>query len=277
MSYNGHPFDDSLIPSLESVRDRIKLNKAAMIIIDGGVGEGKTTLACHIAKFFQPDWVRQRSEELLAMGGKQFLKALDVSVKKGDKVVVYDEAGDFNSRGALTYFNQNLNRVFETYRQTQKLIILCLPDSSDIDKSLYKKRIPRAVINTYNRNRKWGNYRVYSLWRAWYLHEKMRKLTVPPQAYTMVSPNLYGHFKDLSPEERDIIGKISMKGKRQIIQQSYLNQKGLIDIEEIGRRTGYSKASLYPKLRDESSESVGRKKYWDKSIVEKLLAEKGRR
>lgn len=276
MSYNGLPFDDSLIPSLQSVKDRIKLNKAAMIIIDGGVGEGKTTLACHIAEWYQPGWVENRSEELLAMGGKAFLKSLDVSVKKKDRVVVYDEAGDFNSRGALTYFNQNLNRVFETYRQTQKLIILCLPDSSDIDRNLFKKRIPRMVINTYDRNDKYGNYRVYSLWRAWYLHEKMKKLTVPPQAYSIVTPNLFGHFKDLDPEEREVIGKISMKGKRQIIQKSYLNQKGLIDIEEIGRRTGYSKASLYPKLRDLECESVGRKKYWDKSVVEKLLAEKKR-
>lgn len=276
MSYNGLPFDDSLVPSLKSIQDRIKLNKAAMIVIDGGVGEGKTTLACHLAKWFQPGWVRQRAEELLSMGGKEFLKALDVSVKKGDKVIVYDEAGDFNSRGALTYFNQNLNRVFETYRQTQKLIILCLPDSSDIDKSLFKKRIPRQVINTYSRNSKYGNYRVYSLWRAWYLHEKMRKLTVPPQAYTMVTPNLYGHFKDLDPDEREIVSKISMKGKRKIIQQSYLNQRGMIDIDEIARKTGYSKTSLYNKLKDTDSEKVGSKKYWDKSVVQKLAMEKQR-
>lgn len=276
MSYNGLPFDDSLIPSLKAIQERIKINKAAMIIIDGGVGEGKTTLACHLAEWYQPGWVENRSHELLAMGGKSFLKALDVSVKKKDKVIVYDEAGDFNSRGALTYFNQNLNRVFETYRQTQKLIILCLPFFKDIDANLFQKSIPRILINCHNRTKNYGRYRVYSLWRTWYLREKSRKLTVPQACYQVVNPNLFGQFKDLPEGQRDIISKISLQGKRNIIQRSYLNQRGMIDIEEISKQTGYSKPSLYNKLKEEASERVGSKKYWHKRVVNKLLQEKQR-
>ena len=36
--------------------------------------------------------------------------------KKGLHVIVYDEAGDFNRRGALTKSNAQLNRAFEACR-----------------------------------------------------------------------------------------------------------------------------------------------------------------
>ena len=43
----GLPFNGRLAKSINDQRIRIKKKKASMIIIDGGVGEGKTTLAYH--------------------------------------------------------------------------------------------------------------------------------------------------------------------------------------------------------------------------------------
>lgn len=272
MSYNGYPFDESLVKVLNGVGHRIKINKAGMIIIDGGVGEGKTTLACHIAEYYQPGWVENRSKELLAMGGTEFTKALDTAVKQGDKVIVYDEAGDFSSRTALTYFNQNINRIFETYRQTRKLIILCLPQFDDVDKSIFKKQIPRILIHVHGRGKSDGKYSVYSLWRTWYLREKAKKITVPTDCFSMVKPNLRGKFKDLSPEKAKMISEISIKGKKRIIRESYLLQKGLIDIDQIVTRTGYSRATIYSKLKGITCETVGKKKYFNKDVLEGLVS-----
>lgn len=273
MAYNGLPFDDSLLKNLEAVRDRIKLNKASMIVLDGGVGEGKTTFAVHIAKYYQPNFM-ERCQELLTMGGKQFLKGLDSAVKNKDKVIIYDEAGDFSSRGALTWFNQNLNRVFETYRQTGIIIILCLPFFADIDSSLFKKSIPRVLIHCYGRNMKYGRYKVYSLWRTWYLRTALKKLTVPQECYRQVQPNQHGQYKDLDEKDRETIAKISIKGKRKIIQEAFLTQKGMVSVERISRETGYSKNTLYQRLKDEESEKVGVKKYYNKELIPIILNEK---
>lgn len=265
MSYNGYPFDESLIKTLDAVFQRIENNKAAMIIIDGGVGEGKTTLACHIANYFQPGWVKQRSHDLLAMGGSNFVAALEEAVRMNDKVVVYDEAGDFNTRGALTSFNKQLNRVFETYRQTQKLVILCLPNFADIDKSLMHKQIMRTLIHVYDRTKNMGRYKAFSLWRAWYLRETMQSFTVPQQAYGMTTPNLYGAFKDLSSDERDKVSAISLKGKKKIIQESRLREQGYIDMEQLMTMTPLTKQKAYQALQDVSNYTkVGKKKYYHK-------------
>lgn len=270
LAYNGFPFDDSLIKNLDSLKARIDLKKASMIVLDGGVGEGKTTFMCHIAEYYQPGWMDNRSEELLAMGGTEFVKALDVAVKKGDKVIVYDEAGDFSSRGALTYFNQTLNRVFETYRQTGIIVIMGLPFFKDIDKSLFQKSIPRMLINVYDRKKNYGNYRVYSLWRTWYLRNWLSKLTVPQECYNKVDPNQRGHFKDLPPSQSEKLAKLSMKGKRRIIQEAYLRQKGLVDVEYFMQKTGLKRDSVYKKLRDlnAQSEKVGQKKYFNKDVLD---------
>lgn len=265
MAYNNLPFDESLTSTLNPVYERIQNNKAAMIIIDGGVGEGKTTLACHIAEYFQPGWVKDRSDKLLAMGGANFMNALEEAVRMNDKVVVYDEAGDFNTRGALTAFNKQLNRIFETYRQTQKLIILCLPNFSDIDKSLMYKQIMRVLIHVYGRGSNYGRYKVYSLWRTWYIRENMSRLTVPQQAYGMTTPNLYGAFKDLPKDKKTQVSSISLKGKRKIIQESRLREQGYVDMEYLMTQTPLSKNKAYDALSTvDNFTRLGNKKYYHK-------------
>ena len=273
MTYYNDSFDDSLLPTLHSVKDRIRKKKASMIIIDGGVGEGKTTFANHIAKLYQPNF-SSRISELVAMGGEEFLKSMDIAVRNGDKVVIYDEAGDFNSRGSLTYFNQTLNRVFETFRQTGIIVILCLPFFADLDASLFKKKIPRILIHCYGRNMKYGKYSVYSLWRTWYLRNKISKSIVPTSCYESVKPNLYGQFKDLPKVESDALADLSIKGKKKIIQHAYLKQKGLVNIDEIVKKTGYAKQTLYVKLKDVKAEKYGNVKYFDGSVIDNLLLEK---
>ncbi len=276
MAYNGYLFDSSLIPTLDAVRDRIRKKKASMIVIDGGVGEGKTTLATIIAKYYQNNFII-RIKDLLGMGGDGFLSAMDAAVKNGqDVVVIYDEAGDFNSRGSLTYFNQNLNRVFETFRQTGIIVIMCLPFFADLDQSLFKKNIPRVVIHCYGRTEKYGRYKVYSLWRSWYLRQKISKSVVPTSCYDIVQPNLFGQFKDLPREEAELLADISITGKKKIIQEAHLKQKGLVNIDEISNKTGYAKQTLYVKLRKFSSEKHGSTKYYSKDVIETLILEKKR-
>lgn len=268
-----HGFDHTLIKNLDTIWHRIEMDKAAMIIIDGGVGEGKTTLACEIAEYYQPGWIEDRSKELLTMGGDEFMKGLDAAVKNNDKVVVYDEAGDFNTRNALTQFNQRLNRIFETYRQTKKLIILCLPDFTDVDKSLMKKKIPRLLIHTYSRTHKYGRYKGYGLYRMWYLRYKMTKLTVPQMAYGIVWPNFHGFFHNLSQKMADKIGRHSMSGKKSIISSTYLQQQGLLKAQDAAKRLGITRGTLSRYRKSgliKETEKTGNRTFYSKEDIDKL-------
>lgn len=273
MVYTKWGFDSSLLPSLQAIKDRIKLNKAALIIIDGGVGEGKTTLACEIAEWYQEGWL-DKMDQLLAMGGLEFTKKLDKAASRKEKVIVYDEGGDFASRTALTKFNHTMNRVFETYRSTQMLVILCLPDFSDLDKSLMKKRIARLLLHTKGRTSKYGRIMFYSLWRMYYLKDKMKEVKVPPQAYSMVTPNGRGLFKDLPADYRKKLEALSNKGKSGIRKHSYVREKGLLTSEEVAERMNVSARSFSMKkerLGLKHCEVIGKRKFYKPRDVERAL------
>jgi len=276
---NGLKIDTTLDLNLDSAIDRIEKKKASLIVIDGGVGEGKTTLAvlCGMRlakklkqKFSIKDQVRQ--------GGGDFLKGMDWAVENKRQVVVYDEAGDFNTRASLTYFNQNMNRVFETYRALGIIVILCLPSFSDIDTSLMKKKISRFLIHCYSRTMTYGNYAVYSLWRMWYIKVKFSKVTVPDDAFKFVTANFFGHFKDLDEKESQELEKHSISGKKDIIRKGMLQERGMLPIKTIAHKTGYSLNTIrrYIKRKKLKGEKYGATLYFHKEIIENILVDKER-
>ena len=274
---NGLKIDSTLKSNLNGCVKRVNNKKASLIVIDGGVGEGKTTLGTICAKELALEMSQEFSiKDQVRQGGADFLKGMDWCVKNKRNVIVYDEAGDFNTRASLTYFNQNMNRVFETYRALKIIVILCLPSFSDIDKSLMKKKIARMLIHCYARNNHYGNYRVYSLWRMWYLHAKFVKVTVPDDAFRMVHPNFFGRFRDLNPVDADELEGLSIAGKKDIIRQSMLKDRGLINIKEIAQKTGYSIETIrrYVKAKKLKGEKSGATLYYHKEIVENILIDK---
>jgi hypothetical protein len=274
---NGLKIDSTLDKNLDECIARVRSKKASLIIIDGGVGEGKTTLGVICAKriasklgqdFDILDQVRQ--------GGSDFLKGMDLAVKNQKSVVVYDEAGDFNTRASLTYFNQSMNRVFETYRALGIIVILCLPSFADVDTSLMKKKIARIFIHCYARTMTYGNYKVYSLWRMWYVKAKFAKVTVPDDAFRMVNPNFFGRFRDLDPEDAARLETHSIKGKKDIIRKGMLQERGMIDIKSIAQKVGYSIETIrrYIKKKRLKGEKYGATLYFHKEIVENIIREK---
>ncbi len=274
---NGLKIDTTLDNNLGECIQRIKNKKASLIIIDGGVGEGKTTLGVVCAKrlanklnqdFDITNQVRQ--------GGSDFLKGMDECVKHKKSVIVYDEAGDFNTRASLTYFNQTMNRVFETYRALGIIVILCLPSFADVDTSIMKKKISRLLIHCYNRNNNYGNYKVYSLWRMWYLKAKFAKITVPDDAFKFVSPNFRGRFRDLDPQDSEALETHSIKGKKDIIRKGMLQEKGMIDLKLIAQKTGYSIKTIRNYVSDKKvkGEKHGNTLYFHKEIIEQIIRDK---
>lgn len=275
---NGLKVDSTLAENLKGSVTRIRNKKASLIVIDGGVGEGKTTLSVICAKLIAEELGQDFSiKDQVRMGGKDFLKGMDWCLKNKKNVIIYDEAGDFNTRASLTYFNQNMNRVFETYRALSIIVILCLPSFADIDTSLMKKNISRYLIHCYSRNNNYGNYKAYALWRMWYLKQKFAKYTVPADAYNSTTPNFYGRFKDLDPEDANTLQNLSIKGKKEIIQKGLMASEGLVTIGDVALKTGYSVQSIrnyinFHKIK--GTKSGSNKLFFHKEIIENIIREK---
>jgi hypothetical protein len=269
---NGKPFSDGLSENLNDLLKRIEGKKASLLIVDGGVGEGKTTLAIEAVEDYQGFPVDFRKQ--YAMGGEDFQEKLQLCIDSELGAVIYDEAGDFNKRGALTSFNQQMNRVFETYRTFKILVVLVLPYFGVLDDSIFHKQIPRLLINCYVR-KGWGNYRGYSLYRMFHLKANFKKTIVVPQAYTKTRPNFYGHFKDLDPKRSAELEKVSMEGKRAFLNESVIKNKGLMSPAEIATKAQKSKQYInliIKKLKLKPVTQYKRLRYFDKVQQGRILS-----
>ena len=268
---HGFPFSQDLDLDIQDQVDRINSNKASMILIDGGVGQGKTTIATEVADRIQGSPIDLETQ--LALGGGDFIKKLKRCFKEDKRVIIYDEAGDFSSRGALTKFNHMLNRVFETYRTFKIIVILVLPSFSDLDKSLFKKQIPRFLIHCEERNNFYGNYKVYSLWHMWYLLHKMKKLVVQTDAFRFTEPCKHGHFLDLFPERSKELDRISTKNKTDILGHAEIQIEGLLSYSDLAKRLGRSIVWLRKAVSEckiKAKKKWKNKKYFDDNALNQL-------
>ena len=287
---HGLPFSTKVAENIDSLILRIKKKKASMVVIDGGVGEGKTTFGVHIADYVQGKYIRQAKKELgwtntqndinfknqYAIGGDQFQEKLQISYELKLAVAIYDEAGDFSTRGALTAFNKRLNRIFQTYRAFKILVIIILPNFNVLENNLFDLKIPRLLFNCHNRDDYQGNFRAYSLYRMHYLKDKMRKLVIKEFAYTQVTPNFRGHYLDLEPNRSKELDEISTKGKLEIVSENVLESKGLISKKTIASklcRTERWVTAKLNKLKIKSQMTHKKRNYYDASALEFLRNE----
>lgn len=268
---NDLPFTSPLDSDIKKQIERIENNKASMIIIDGGVGEGKTTLAVHIGDYIQGSPIIFK--EQLGMGGIDFQEKFTICHEKKYKVAIYDEAGDFNTRGALTNFNKRLNRLFEIYRGFKIIVILVLPSVKVLDTSLFDKKIPRFLIHCHSRKKDYGRFSVYSLYRIYYIRDKLKKFISPPFAYKQTLPNYRGLFKDLSSKRSEELHKFSIEGKSHIVTEGVLKSKGLLNYLEIAKKLNKSETWVKKKvslLKLKPIKNYKRKNYYDFEAINKI-------
>jgi hypothetical protein len=284
---SGLPFDVKLAENLDLVLARVRSKKASMIIIDGLMGEGKTTEAVHVADYlngaYEKIGVKQWKfnpakaidlETQYSMGGNKFLENIQIGMEKQLSVSLYDEGGDFNKRGSLTAFNQQLNRLFDTYRAFAIVPIICLPNAGVIDRELFLKGVPRMMIHCENRTATYGRYRAYSLWRYMFVLQKMQKSTVPQQAYVRTFPNFYGQFKDLPEERRALLEKIGKEGKKEILTNNVLKSRGLVSVRDMSRRLNLSTQHTNKLIREtgvKAEMEYKKIRYFHTSAIDTLL------
>lgn len=257
---------------LEQKRRVLELGKASLIIIDGGVGEGKTTLATICADILQGRPII--FSEQLGLGGLDFAKKLKECYKKGLVVVIYDEGGDFDRRGAITKFNRFLNRIFEMYRAFKIIVIVCLPVFYALDQSLFDKRIPQGLLHVEHRTLKQGNIRGYDYTNMMYMIHWTKSLPIKSHCYGRTHPNFYAHFKNLPEERAALLDKYTTSGKFNIIEESGISIEGLVSIKDIAGKVGLSVmwVQRYLKGLKVKPEKIYKNRYYfNESIIERII------
>lgn len=220
------PFCPNLARFLDSQKDRVfNKNKASLIIIEGGVGLGKTTLAVHIADYINGSYKKNGKDyhvykenfisfaEVLGLGGDDFNRKIIEGHKAGRPVVIYDEAGDYGKRTFLTELNIRLNRIFELYRALKVVVVLCLPSFDYLDRALLDKNVPRGLISIEKRNKKFGQYSFYDLYKMNLLKGYFKNQVIKKNAYKWVNPNFRGRFVNLDKKRSEALDKYSTAGK----------------------------------------------------------------
>lgn len=273
--YNhGLPFSQILADNLDDLTKRVELKKASLIIIDGGVGEGKTTMVIHVLDYFNK---KMGGGEIdfkgcqLAMGGADFLRKIREAFEQKKVCIGYDEAGDFSKRGSLTGFNAMLNRTFETFRAFKCIVILSLPNFNVLDSQLFDNQIPRMLIHLHDRTKNEGNFAAYGLdemnWLRYWMNKWPKHRS---KAYGMVTPNFRGHFKDLPTERSKQLDEISTENKLKILRKSEIKVEGLVNYEELAiplnRGTDWVMRAL-KQLNIKPARTIDRKKYFQKDVI----------
>jgi len=286
---NDFPFSKKLAENLDDLDDRIfRKNKAALLIIDGGIGEGKTTLAAEILDYVNIKHGFEKvdlSEDAcqLSMGGEDFIKKIVICFGRKLPACEYGEAGDFHKRGSMTRLNALLNRTFETYRVFKILVVLDLPSFHVLDQDIFDKEIPRLLIHLYGRTMNQGNGKCYSLKGMLKLRGKMEKLKhFKKHAFKLVEPNFFIHFKNLDDARRKQLDVLTTRGKIKGLKQAEIKFAGLLSYVELSRKVGRSERWVKAALKDLKIRSVKqfeRRYYFPSSSVDSLLDymdEKGR-
>lgn len=275
----GLPFSEDLARNIDELIKRVEGNKAALIVIDGGQGEGKSTLAVHLIDYINKKYRRPATKldrfdhPQLSMGGREFAKNLIICYKEKLPAVCYDEAGDFNRRGSITRFNAQINRIFETFRGYRVIVILCLPSFQILDTDLCDKKIPRLLLHLTGRTQNQGNFMGYSLKGMLWVKHKMGKCVIKEQAFGYIVCNFHGHFLDLSKDRGKLLDKICLEGKEKIAKIARVEQDGLLTIPQIAERSGLGDRQIYKlikelKIREDFRQDGSR--YFKPSIVETL-------
>jgi len=270
MNYkHGFPISEILCRNIDDILKRVvEDNKAGMILIDGGLGEGKSTLGVQCVKYVNHKLLKQKMnfKSQYAFGGLAFQEKLQICHAQGYNIVIYDESGDFSKRGALTDFNKRLVRVFETFRAYKILVIIILPSVSMMDESIFTLKALRLTINCHGRTNRSGNFRAYSLYRTMFIKDYMKKNIIKEYAYIKTQPNFRGHFLDLDKEEKEELERISIEGKLGILSENVINASGKLTLKSIAYKLKMSQAWVKKKVSAmgvKPSQIYKKKKYYD--------------
>ena len=129
---NGIKISDVVANKIPEWRnDVLKKDEDKFIIVDGGEGTGKSSLAMQLASALDPNFNLSK----VAFNSIQFDKIIkDLNRKKGDCIVLDEGYGAVNSRATMSKVNKSMVTLGTEMRQLNLFIIIVLPSFFDLDK-----------------------------------------------------------------------------------------------------------------------------------------------
>jgi len=279
---NGQPWHrDFFTESLdEQIDKRIDINFASVLLIDGGQGQGKTTLAVHIADFFNkkrglPEVdLSSKNCQQLGLGGVDFISKFNKARQKGYPILIYDEAGDYSKASTLSWFNYQLSKMFQKIRSAKIIVLLCLPNFNILDNRLFDDEIIRGAIHCYGRQvtKNYGNFEVYDIEQMSWIRYWFNKLPAARRSdcYSKVSGLFDSHFKNLPPVRAKQLDILTCFGKDKERLEAEINMKGLVCVKDIVRETGKSEPWIrmkLGKLKVKPEEKLNNVNYYHKKLI----------
>lgn len=275
---HGLPFRQLLADNVDDLMVRIQRGKASLLVIDGGVGEGKTTLGKHLGTYVNIRYGSGKPLDIrgpqLAMGGTNFQENILLCHDNRLPVLLYDEAGDLDKKTTLSKFNRNLMRIFEMYRGFKILVILCLPRFYKLENELLDLGVWRMTVHCEDRTDRQGNFRAYDIEQTYYIKHFAQKIVVKPKCYDFGMSNFQGHFLNLPPEEAKDLDAVSTAAKRSETKKTVYQIKDRVPLETIMSHFGKSQRWVYNKLKE--IDDIGsvrmheHKKFYEKNIIRKI-------
>jgi hypothetical protein len=275
---HGLPFRQLHADNIDDLMLRIKRKKASLLVYDGGVGEGKTTMAVHTADYVNIKWGRGGPIDFrgpqLALGGKEFGEKILVCHDQKLLVIIYDEAGDLDKKTTMSAFNRRLMRIFEMYRGFAILVVVALPRFYKLENELLDLGVWRLTLHCEDRTDNQGNFRVFDIEQTYYIKEAAKKIIVKPRCYDSGAHNYQGHFLDLPKERSDELDRVSVESKRKETKRTVYDVKDRFTVPMIAKHFGMSPRWVLLRLKE--LDDVGdvkvfeRKKWYQKDIIKQI-------
>ena len=143
----------SLKKNLDNVRKRLlEKDQDFVLVVDGREGVGKSSLALHIATYFDPKF----NVDKICFNISDFKKQLFKS-KRGGCILIDEGALLAMSRNAMTSDNREFMKIMTICRKFNQLIIICIPNINIIDSYIRNHRVAALVRVT-----KLARYAIYS-------------------------------------------------------------------------------------------------------------------
>jgi hypothetical protein len=280
---NGLPFGDDIKINLDRQIERVKSNLASLIIITGGLGSGKTTAGIHCIDYINKqfglpplDLTKPRKEIIqYAYRGEEFKEKLTECYEQRLPVLLYDEAGDYNKKAALTSFNRAMNNCFDTFRAFKVIVIMALPNFAVTDSDLFDKEVPRMLLKLHReKGRSSSDVAAYGLFEMNLLRMILKKKDLKSlYAYRNIYPNFRDHFKNLTPDRAALLDKVVTKEKVKDQKRQVVQERGLLNYDQLSQKLGCSRNYIVQqvsKYKIKMATKLGKSCYFDKEVVDTL-------
>lgn len=216
---NGYPYSNPLPEWLDYAQNLVlKQGKATLIFVDGGLGEGKSSMAAQMVRQLDPGLDGSKESYLLRyhLGGQALLNNFNKAYEAGCKAVIFDESGiDMNSRRAMSGMNMRLLELFQIYRAYKIVVIMVLPTIKIIDSQIFDYGIHRFTVNVHSLKRgEYNRFTVFDREASIHLYHNLKKYRDIRRAYRTPFSNFDGMCKPLPLEHQKVLDSLGMEAKK---------------------------------------------------------------